>query len=137
MISGALLGNKEEVASKNIKRIARIICIIVIMQMIHYILLEEKLGFRHLMINIYSKPLYNFWFLYAYLAILVLLPFLRKIILYINRKEVLYWIFLHVLFFCIIPIVQTCTRINDYTGDFNAFLVTSHNFFWFILGGDL
>lgn len=84
MISGALLLGKEETVAEIFKkRIVRYILTIVIFSFIYYVRLylrnpEYGFSISFFVKFIYSTPFIDpYWFLYAYLGFLIMLPFLR------------------------------------------------------------
>lgn len=92
MISGAtLLGKTESIKDLYFKRIFKIVGILLLFSFIQY--LRINMSFN---IVDFSKKLYQeyiiiqYWFLYAYIAFLIILPILRIIAKNINKKEVIY-----------------------------------------------
>lgn len=84
MISGALLLGKEETVAEIFKkRIVRYVLTIVIFSFIYYVRLylknpEYGFSISFFIKFIYSTPFIDpYWFLYAYLGFLIMLPFLR------------------------------------------------------------
>ena len=90
MVSGALLFNKEE-SAKDIytKRIPRMLMILIIFSFISHIELLaifsgeiwSKLSIKDFFLTIYTSYQYNwsYWYLYGYIAFLMVLPFLKLI----------------------------------------------------------
>ena len=111
MISGALLIPKEEDLTTLLKkRILRIVVAIVLFSFVLYVRQylhhpEYGFGISYFIKYIYSQPFVTpYWFLYSYLAILLLLPFLRKMARNMSKNDYLYFMVLVILFQCFIPI---------------------------------
>ena len=110
MISGALLLKKYDESPKIlIKRIFRIICALTIFSFLSY-LQQINLGNetfnikRFFTIMIESDWLNVFWYLYAFIAYLITLPFMRILAKHMNNKHYLYLVILQLSFTGIIPI---------------------------------
>lgn len=86
MVTGALLLDKEEsIKELYTKRVMRIAVIIVLFSAVQYVFLGiykgemSNLSLMDFFSLVYTgKVVESYWFLYAYLAILMMLPFLRK-----------------------------------------------------------
>ena len=89
-ISGALLLGKEE-SYKDwfCKRVLRIAAVIIIFSAIYYDWKNGNVG--EYLLSIFSGHITNaFWYLYLYLGIMVLLPFLRKMVAVMTENEYRY-----------------------------------------------
>lgn len=112
MVSGALLLGKEESLSElSRKRIARMLIVLAVISAFYY-LFDVVMGrlaspgagdftFRLLTNGIRD----SFWFLYAYIGVLLLLPFFRRVVPFCKGKLVLYLIGLRVLTDLIVPLL--------------------------------
>lgn len=110
-ISGALLFSKEESIKKNCKRILKYILLLIIFSIINYIfniiIHNENFEFKTLCSGIYVGNLNNqLWFLYAYIAFLIMLPFLRSLAKNLSNKYYYYLFLLAIIFQGIFPICQ-------------------------------
>lgn len=113
MISGALLLPKEESIKEVFqKRVLRIVLALIGCHFVNYIyFLGRKISLfslSHFLERVYTgKGVLALWFLYAYLAFLVMLPFLRKLVKNMTEKEYHYMI---ILFFVIqiVYVVEYC-----------------------------
>ena len=140
MISGALLLPKEESIKELFqKRVLRIVIALIGCHFVHYIyFLGRKItlfSFSHFFERVYTgKGVLALWFLYAYLAFLIILPFLRKLIKSMKEKEYHYMIILF-LIMQIIYVVEYCLWKGEmsYNESFSLF-VTSTIVFYPILG---
>lgn len=111
MISGALLIPKEEdLKTLFTKRILRIVIVIVLFSFLLYVRQyiqhpEYGFGLFYFAKLIYSQEFVTpYWFLYSYLTILLLLPFIRRMARNMTREEYMYLLVLGVSFRCLIPI---------------------------------
>lgn len=96
MASGALLLNKEEslkkLYKKRVLRIIEVILISSILQQIYFTTFKNQEFYLGVFFRkILSEPIIiPYWYLYAYLSYLMILPFLRKIAKNLNDKEFQY-----------------------------------------------
>lgn len=96
MLSGALLLPKEESLGDLFrKRVCRIVLVIVLFSVLQYVimLLEHR---AEPTVSYFLRALFEegmitpYWFLYAYLAYLLILPFLRKLVRVMKKQDYLY-----------------------------------------------
>lgn len=111
MISGALLIPKDEdLKTLFTKRVLRIAVVIVFFSLVLYIrqyLLHPEYGFGLFFFakTIYAKEFVTpYWFLYSYIAILLLLPFVRRMAQNMTKTEYIYLVVLGFLFCCVRPV---------------------------------
>lgn len=101
MISGAmLLGKEESIKTLYKKRVLRFLIVIIVVSAcivlyavndITIIFYKEMIGI--FLSTIYQNPiLYTYWFLYAYLGFLIMLPILRNLVKNM-KKETYYYLF--------------------------------------------
>lgn len=129
MISGALLLSKEESVKEIFwKRIFRYIIVIVIANSVIYIasILEgtvsyEAVSVKGWMNNIIQESTVSYWFLYSYLAAMIMLPFIRKIAQNLNKELFIYLVVVHFLVASLVPILNT-VLIGTYTFEFSEYL---------------
>ncbi len=96
-ISGALLLNKEDEPLKTLwrKRILRIAVILLVYSLIYYIIELTRSG-RSFEIGKFLKALYStnikthLWYLYQYIAFLIVIPFLRPLVRNLKSKYFVY-----------------------------------------------
>lgn len=150
MITGTLLLGKEEdfktVISKRISRFLLVILIFVgglyVITYIQSVMAGESL----------EKPLYNFtmgilnnnvcgiyWYLYAYLGFLFMLPFMQRIAKNITRDDVCILLFLNFIFSSFIPLINIMLNklsIDPISicNDFSVPLATISAFFYPLIG---
>ena len=111
MVSGALLLNKEEdLTTIYKKRVLKYFCILICTSLVFMVSRSILLGKNYTILifirELYSKGVeYHLWFLYAYIAFLMLLPVSRCIARNMDNKLFVYIIILHV-FFRILPVIE-------------------------------
>lgn len=110
MISGYLLLGKKETLSEVIrKRVIRYGLVILLASAFTYILTTLYNGgtfsVRELIKIVYRGDYGTYWFMYAYLGLMIMLPFLRGIAGVLSKTVVYYLVALRIFFIGIIPIV--------------------------------
>ena len=106
MVTGALLiPQEEEIREVFKKRVFRIFAVIIIFSMLHYIAnglsgkLTGKMSLTDFLITIMTGTVIeSYWFLYSYLAVLIMIPFLRKMAKGMNGNEFRYLFILKMIF---------------------------------------
>ena len=120
MISGYLLLNQVESWKKVFRRIVRILVVLIgcaVVYGVYNSVFVNKAGLRALVINIISvyknTPSTALWYLYAYLGILIMLPYLQKMTQLMDKRD--YHIFFAIsgAFVGVLPILQ------HYSGHFS------------------
>lgn len=113
MISGALLIPREESISELYKkRIFKILMALIVFSFIQYLFWVFGDESRTFYIWDFVKTLYTshfgmaYWYIYAYIGVLLVLPLIRKMARNMNRKEYIYLFSLSLTIYGIIPIVQ-------------------------------
>ncbi len=110
MISGYLLLGKQESFSEVIKkRIVRYALVIAAASMLTYVadcfFRKELFSIRELVKIIYRGDIGTYWFLYSYLGLMLMLPFLRGIVGALSRTTVYYLVGLKILLRGLLPMV--------------------------------
>ena len=110
MISGALLLGKEESYVHVFKyRIMKYIVVLLVFSAFYFLIEQRFLtnGWLSFFRTVYSEGMITpFWFLYAYISFLLILPLLRKFVKSMDRKEYGYIFILVFTFQCIIPMIN-------------------------------
>lgn len=112
MVSGALLIPKvESLASLYKNRVLRFVIVLVVFSLAQYAYTAYKFGpafsVRGFISTMYSSPvIVPYYFLYLYLGILVMLPFLRKLALNLSDREFLYLGGLQVFLVGLVPVFE-------------------------------
>jgi surface polysaccharide O-acyltransferase-like enzyme len=142
MITGALLLGKEE-SIKEIyrKRILKFVVILLVMSIIYQMYDWKFRGAEFSWVNCF-KRIYSsnasvaLWYLYSYIGVLMMLPFLRKLVQLMNEFDYFYLIMGYVCITGVIPITQYYFSAGtvSLTGSFSAALFTTSNIFFVLLG---
>lgn len=141
MVSGALLIKKEESIKDVVKkRVFRYAIIILLFSVIQYFLMRlwgyteyEVKNVWEFLSTIYVKPfIIPYWFLYAYLGLMILLPFLRKMVRAMSKNDFKYLIILHLLLFVALQVFEYFTDIGRI--NLSIPFACEVSFFFFILG---
>lgn len=113
MISGALLLEKEEGLSVILrKRFLRILCALILASGILYLLSAAPGSARltdYLAVVYGEKSDPSYWYLYTYLGMLLMLPFLRAARNALSRETVLWLFILHLVFSAVFPGIRYLT----------------------------
>ena len=138
MISGALLLARDEPIKVVLKkRVLPIIVILLVFSFGYYIVevirgTQSAFSLKIFFFNLYSTGWnYSFWYLYAYIGFLLLLPFLRPMVQNMKTSAFYYLIALVIIFEGILPILQYLITNNEYS--LNSDLGISRFIAWPIL----
>lgn len=110
MISGALLLGRVDGGKKQLKRIARIFLDLILFSLMYYVYWHYKAGEPGSLIE-FLKRVYRinitnaYWYLYLYLGILVMLPFLQRMSVGMGKRAYQYLLAVCVVFMGGIPIL--------------------------------
>ena len=138
MVSGGLLLHREEPISVILrKRVARILILLVLFSGILYLFwirwgyVEQGLGdfLRRLWAEGISVP---YWYLYAYLGVLLLLPLLRPMAQHMSDDAFRYMIVLHALLFGVSATVGTLTGWGRFHDSLWSMLLEPELFYFFL-----
>ncbi|MCD7820770.1 MAG: acyltransferase family protein [Clostridiales bacterium] len=123
MISGALLLKKEEsIGTVYKKRVSRMVLILLVISLFYAFYDSFKNGTPFVLVDfltqLYSSRLSTaLWYLYAYLALLMALPLLRKLACNLTFQEYVYWAGMSILISGIIPILEYRFFLDEITGN--------------------
>ena len=135
MASGALLLPREEsVGTVLRRRVSRMVIVLVLFSFIIYLykanVEPEVRGFREFFTLLYSfRVAETYWFLYVYLSLLVMLPFLRRLARHMTDSEYVYLIVLQVLLVGLWPIARYLADLQPLAGTFTVPFVAQGVFF--------
>lgn len=141
MISGALLlGKEESIGDVLKKRVFRYAGILLIFSLINYLRRPyDGQGILHYLLY-FGKTVYTeqvitpYWFLYSYLAVLIMLPVLRRIVRGADKQMYIYFALLQFLFVGLLPVIGHVTGGRYYyNADIDISLISTNTFF-FIMG---
>lgn len=140
MISGALLLKKEESLKQLfLKRIFRIAIVIVLISVPYYYWLHRSNGIE---IGSFFKWIYSnsastsLWYLYSYLALLLMLPFLRSMVKNMQQKDFLYLICGYFVFVGVLPCAEYLLfhEVGVLHGSLSPMLFVTQNMFFALVG---
>lgn len=140
MISGALLLPKAEELTYIFKhRVSRIFFALITFSTFLYLLenfsspsLSEYI---HMLLNNQIEE--SYWFLYTYLGILLLLPYLQRIAKSFSQNDFVYFLLLHGIFNSLFPMINYYLQCNYNTSihiPISLPLITENAFFFFFAG---
>lgn len=119
MVSGALLFAKEEnwqqIYRKRIWRIVKVIILFTIIRYFYECIYLKKFYFSiwKLIKAILAGNLFvPYWFLYTYLSILLVLPFLKKMVKNLDEKEMRMLVILILFFHAFLPVISAIFKMN-------------------------
>lgn len=141
MISGALLLKTEETITKLYKkRIFRFLIAIFIFSLLQYAytVFKNHMDFSifYFLGIVYSKNIAPaYWYLYNFLGLLIMLPFLRKIAHVMNKNDYMYLFVCQFIIVGVIPILQFLFTRGSYSlnGNISVPIITS-SIFYFLSG---
>lgn len=145
MISGALLLNKNNNFCDVRKRLLRFLCVLFVFSFILALLRFEDF---HNIKMLFISFLYDFisgniessyWFLYAYLSLIMVLPFMQRIAGKMTKSDFYLILLIHFIFSSLIPIINcllTLNKINpiSISGDLSLPLFNIKCFFYPLIG---
>lgn len=110
MITGALLLGRDESLTKTFKRTIKILIDLVLFSVLYYwvdnLLSQTAFSLKDTLYSLLTKSYPHLWYLYAYLALIVTLPVLRKMVVAMDEKTFKYLFVITFIFLCIIPAVE-------------------------------
>lgn len=140
MISGALLLPKQETVGELFtKRILRMLVVLLLISIPYYIWLHRDQGLRltSFLSYIYENSAStSLWYLYSYIALLLMMPFLRSMVRGLSPADYLYLIAGYLVIVGIVPCVEFCLWGGDKTvhPSFNPVLFLTQNVFYALVG---
>ncbi len=142
MISGALLlGKEESISNVYRKRVLRIlivlVCISLLYQIYYCIRSGESFSLSSFLTTLYSSRLSTaLWFLYVYLALMMMLPLLRRLAQGLKSNEYIYLAIMSIIFVGVIPILQYRLGQNSVTinASLRGALFTATSIVYFLMG---
>lgn len=141
LCTGALLLAKEEsIADLWKKRVLKYVLIIILFTTTYYVILSLKINtpidIPFILKTMYSTWGYShsgsYWFLYSYIAFLILLPLLRLIARGLNKELVRYMVIVNTVACGVLPIIESRLGMDDIAID--IMLLTKDVFFYPLIG---
>lgn len=142
MISGALLLRKKESITFVLKnRVFKFVTILIVFSALQYLFLfftkqNTSLSIKTFITLIYSsRVIIPYWYLYAYIGVLLLLPILQKLASVLEEKDFKYIIMLHFLIICVVPIINSFLGLKMNANPFLGMLgVLTNNCIYLLIG---
>ncbi|MBQ2881076.1 MAG: acyltransferase [Clostridia bacterium] len=140
MISGALLLKKDESLKQLfLKRVLRIVVVLILISIPYYYWLQRSngIGLSDFFSWIYSNSAStSLWYLYSYLALLLILPFLRSMVKNMKKGDFLYLICGYLVFVGIFPCVEYLVfqKIGVLHESLSPVLFMTQNVFYALMG---
>lgn len=128
MISGALLLHKnEDLKTLWSKRILKIVIVLIGMSVVYYVyevlVTDTLFNLKTLLKTIYSSTTrVHLWYLYAFIAFLISLPFLRALAQKLETKYFCYMLFLSLALSAVLPVLEYFAFDGAYTLNSNVVL---------------
>lgn len=102
LISGALILSKEYDYKKTIRKFIKFFLILIFISLIYYIYScsKENVSFsiKEFIINLYNNNnSYHLWYIYLYLSIIIMIPFLQKLIKGMSQKDFIIFFIISIL----------------------------------------
>lgn len=138
MVSGFLLiGRTDSFKSLLKKRIFRYLVIIAVASSFTYLisnlLNHEAISIRNLIKCIYRGDIDTYWFLYAYLAVILILPIFQSLKSVFSPELIRYLIILQYIFFGFLPSVELLF-LNQYINPGISPYLLASGYFYFLIG---
>ncbi len=140
MISGALLLPKEETLKQLFtKRILRMLIVLMLVSVPYYFWLHRSYGTGALSFlkYVYSNSATTaLWYLYSYIALLLVMPFLRSMVKNMKQKDFVYLIIGYVVFVGVLPSLEylLCSGGITLHEDLSPVFFISQNVFYALVG---
>lgn len=142
MISGALLLGKDEsikeiYRKRVLKYVIILIAVYVMYQVYNWKYYDAEFDLANCFKTIYSGTASgSLWYLYSYIGVLMMLPFLRKMVRLMESKDYLYLAAGHICTVGVIPMAQYYLSKGtlSLSGDLSVILFTASNIFFVIMG---
>lgn len=109
MVSGGVMLKKNETYKDFLnKRVLKYLLVLIVASLFYYIFYYKKeFNIYSFLLDVYHGNIIGlFWFLYAYIGYLLILPFLRKMIHNIVINDYIYLLILGVVFKSVLPLVN-------------------------------
>ena len=132
MISGYTMLDKQDSYKKSLQRILRMAAALLIFSLGYYFV-QWELGHRPTIgvVDFFSSVLQNplslaFWYLYMYIGLLIMLPFLQKLVSVLSKKDCEIFIILSLLINGVWPILEHWNPLLTASAQFDFALFDSY-----------
>lgn len=116
MISGSMLLSKEESIKRTFMRISPILIDLILFSIIYFRIdaVNDPFSYKNTLQSILLNSYWHLWFLYAYIAFIVTVPFLRKLVIALDEKTSMYLFAIATIFMGVVPIAEHFLPIDIY-----------------------
>lgn len=132
MISGYTLLTKTDSIAKTLQRFFRIAAALVLFSFVYeacsYLCGNlPSLSIKHFLNAIYTQPItIAYWYLYAYAGILLMCPFLQRMVKGMSRSDFLFFFAISFFFIGLWPMIVEYTPVSEYCPRFELPLFCAH-----------
>ena len=134
MISGYLMLSKMDTWKKTLNRFFRILVVLVCGSVLYSLYYNLYVNHNYSATAVLKKalsfykdsPTNAFWYLYAYLAIILMMPFLQKMVQSMTRKDYHIFFLLYGVFFGIFPILKHYSEMVTINSNFNLTICSGY-----------
>ena len=137
MISGSLLLRKEETILKTYKRITKILIDLILFSIAYFwtdlVLAGNCFSIKDTISKIIFGNYWHLWYLYAYITLIITLPFLRKMVKGLDVKSTLYLFLIAFITMGIVPIIEYCLG-QGINGNLKPYWIASYIFIYPVIG---
>ena len=132
MISGYTLLTKTDTIFKTLSRFMRIAVTLIVFSFVYEVYQYlcgdiAELNVLHFLNRIYTEPVTTaFWYLYAYAGILLMVPFLQRMVKGMTRSDFLFFFAVSFFFIGLWPMIVEYTPVSDYSHRFDLPLFGAH-----------
>ena len=143
MISGALLLKKDEsIKTVLVQRVLKFVVVLFVITVVYYfydVLFNNKeIGNFQSVLNAFMTCSASsaLWYLYAYIALLMMLPLIRNMVKNTTQNQYIYLIILNIIFVGILPVASFVLTKGKYyyTNTFDVIFATTISWFFFLMG---
>ena len=126
MISGYTMLDKEDSYKKSAMRVLRSVAVLLLFSLIYYLQqwqngARTEIGIKDYFLSVYRTPLsLAYWYMYMYIGLLIMMPFLQKLVAKLNKREMQIFIFISLFVKGTMPIIEhiwpqfTYSRLFDF-----------------------
>lgn len=140
MISGSLLlGKQESLGTLYKKRVARMLAVLLVCSVLTYLsqkpFVPQAEYFAEMFRTIYTRPVTTpYWYLYTYISVLILLPFLRALARNMQKEEYIYLLIINLVFVSVLPLLDNFLIGGSLSYYFEISLAVSRGTFFMLIG---
>lgn len=126
MISGVTMLDKQDSYKKSAVRVLRSVAVLLLFSLIYYIQQWQNgarvdIGVKDYLLSVYRTPLsLAYWYMYMYIGLLIMMPFLQKLVAVLNKKDMQIFIVISLFVKGTMPIIEhnwpqfTYSRLFDF-----------------------